>query len=139
VLTVRYTAAQGGEVFANAVRGMLKPYPAARFLDIATEFPDEWQEFVESAGNELTLPVTPDLLPGLTGRQITGIYPHFGTAAGTAPRLTLNGDRSMVLAEGKLLLTPNLRVGDGWTFVLDGDKEDLTGLGLVLAYRAAAA
>jgi hypothetical protein len=139
VLTVRYTAAQGGEVFANAVKGMLKPYPAARFFDIATEFPDEWQEFVEGDGNELALPVTPDMLPGLTGRQIIGIYPRFGAADDTAPRLTLNGDRSMVLAEGKLLLTPDLRVGDDWTFVLDGDKEALIGFGLVLVYRASAA
>ncbi|QQQ78159.1 hypothetical protein IOD16_06715 [Saccharothrix sp. 6-C] len=138
VLTLRYTAAQGGEVFANAVKGMLKPYPAARFLDIATEFPDQWREFVEGEADELTLPVTADLLPGLTGRHVIGVYPHFGTAAGTAPRLTLNGDRSTVLTEGKLLLTPDLRVGDDWTFALDGDKQDLTGLGLVLAYRAAA-
>jgi hypothetical protein len=138
VLTLRYTAAQGGEVFANAVKGMLKPYPAARFFDVATEFPYQWQEFMEGDGNELSLPVTSDMLPGLTGRQITGIYPHYGTANGTSPRLTLNGDRSMALTEGKLLLTPDLRVdGKGWTFVLDGDKEALTGLGLVLAYRSA--
>ncbi|WP_306750047.1 hemopexin repeat-containing protein [Saccharothrix yanglingensis] len=140
LLTVRYTAAQGGEVFANAVKGMLKPYPTARFLDVATEFPDEWQEFVEGDGAELTLPITGDLLPGLTGRQVIGIYPRYGTVDGSAPRLTVNGDRAMALTEGKLLLTPDLRVdGDGWTFVLDGDKEALTGLGLVLAYRASVA
>ncbi|NUT92850.1 MAG: hypothetical protein HOY78_12595, partial [Saccharothrix sp.] len=137
LLTVRYTAAQGGEVFANAVKGMLKPYPAARFLDVPAEFPDQWQEFVEGDGTELTLPITPDLLPGLTGRRIIGIYPRYRTTDGTAPRLTVNGDRSLVLAQGTLLLTPDLRVGDGWTFALDGDKEALTGLGLVLAYQSA--
>ncbi|MEV8441616.1 hemopexin repeat-containing protein [Actinosynnema sp. NPDC051121] len=140
VLTLRYTAAQGGEVFANAVKGMLKPFPAARFFDVATEFPDQWQEFVDGDGTELTLPFRPDMLPGLTGRRITGIYPHLDPADGTAPRLLLNGDRSMALTEGKLLPTPDLRVdGDGWTFVLDGDKEALTGLGLVLVYQAAVA
>ncbi|MEU4745059.1 hypothetical protein AB0G02_32005, partial [Actinosynnema sp. NPDC023658] len=139
VLTLRYTAAQGGEVFANAVKGMLKPYPAARYFDIATEFPDQWQEFVDGDGTELTLPFRPDMLPDLTGRRITGIYPRFDSADGTAPRLLLHGDRSMALTQGKLLLTPDLRVdGNGWTFVLDGDKEGLTGLGLVLAYQAAA-
>ncbi|MFE2756171.1 hemopexin repeat-containing protein [Actinosynnema sp. NPDC059335] len=140
LLTVRYTAAQGGELFANVVKGMLKPYPAARFLDVATEFPDEWRDFVDGDGDRLTLPITADLLPGLTGNRIIGIYPRYGTADGAAPRLTVDGDRSMALTEGKLLLTPDLRVdGGGWTFVLDGDKEALTGLGLVLAYRAAAA
>ncbi|MEV0308973.1 hypothetical protein [Nonomuraea fuscirosea] len=50
VVTVRYTAEQGGEPFADAVRGMLKPYPAARYVDVAAEFPDEWAEFVQGEG-----------------------------------------------------------------------------------------
>jgi hypothetical protein len=140
VVTVRYTAENGGEVFANAVKEMLKPYPAARYFDVATEFPQEWQEFLDGDGRELTLPFTPDMFPGLTGRQITGVYPHYGLADGVPARLMLGGDRAMALTEGKLLATPDQRVtsdGSGWTFVLDGDKESLTEVGLVLTYRAA--
>jgi hypothetical protein len=137
VVTVRYTAEQGGELFATAVKGMLKPYPAARFFDVASEFPEEWQEFLDGDGRELTLPFTPDMFPDLAGRQITGVYPHYGLLNGTPVQFTLGATR---LAEGKLLSPPNLRVNDdgsGWTFVLDGDKETLSAVGLVLTYRAA--
>jgi hypothetical protein len=116
---------------------MLKPYPAARFFDVATEFPQEWQEFLDGDGRELTLPFTPDMFPDLAGRQVTGVYPHYGLLNGTPVQLTLGGNR---LTEGKLLSPPDLRVNDdgsGWTFVLEGDKQTLSAVGLVLTYRAA--
>ncbi|MEV4316133.1 hemopexin repeat-containing protein [Actinocrispum sp. NPDC049592] len=134
VITVRYTAEDGGQVFANAVKGMLKPYAAARFFDIATEFPDEWQEFVDGEGTSLTLPFTPDMFPGLARNEISGVYAHYTLANGTPVRVSLDGAR---LTEGKLLSTSDLRFTDeGWTFAVDGDKTALAGLGLVLTYQA---
>jgi hypothetical protein len=77
------------------------------------------------------------MFPDLAGRQVTGVYPHYGLLNGTPVQLTLGGNR---LTEGKLLSPPDLRVNDdgsGWTFVLEGDKQTLSAVGLVLTYRAA--
>ncbi len=135
-ITVKYTAEQGGDAFATAVRGMLRPYTAAGFFDAATDFPDAWAEFVDDGTNTLTLPITPDLLPGLTGRQITAIYAKYqppGTASG---RFLLNGDDRLPLNDGKTLQTPGLTITNGLTFTFTGDPTALTTLGLVLTYRA---
>ncbi|MFI6323641.1 hemopexin repeat-containing protein [Nonomuraea sp. NPDC050556] len=131
-ITVKYTAQQGGEPFATAVKGMLKPYPSARFFDVATEFPEEWAAFQEGA--ELVLPFTPDLFPGMSGRQVTGLFASYGAAGA---RFLLNGDQRLALNDGKLLRTPGLNVGGApWNLVLEGDRSVLTTVGLVVAYRA---
>jgi hypothetical protein len=136
-ITVKYTADQGGEAFATAVKGMLKPYPAARFFDVAGEFPDAWAEFLGDDANALVLPLTPDLFPGMSGRQITGIYAKYLLAERSAVRFLLNGDRRLALTDGKLLATPGLSVGGpDWALVLEGDRSALTNIGLVLTYRA---
>ncbi|WP_394618318.1 neuraminidase-like domain-containing protein [Lentzea sp. JNUCC 0626] len=119
VLTVRYTAEDGGEILANAVKGMLKPFATARFFDLENDFPDEWQAFVDGA--PLTLPLTPDLFPGLVG-PITGVYPRY---ANDSARLVLTATDQRVHDDGS-----------GWTFAVDGDKDSLTAVGLVLTYRA---
>ena len=110
VAVIRYTADDGGEVFTDAVRGMLKPYGAARFVDVAAEFPDEWAEFQDSDDAELVLPFTTAMFPGMTGRDITGIYPNYDLARGTA-QLVLEVERPVVLDAGRMLPTPGLRVG----------------------------
>lgn len=131
-ITVKYTAHPGGETFATAVKGMLKPFPSARFFDVATDFPDAWAAFTDSGTLDLSL--TPDLLPGISGRQITGLFASYGGAAVT---LLLNGDRRLALTEGKLLKTPGLNVGGPpWTFVAEGDTSSLAAVGLIVAYRA---
>lgn len=136
-ITVRYTAEQGGEVFANAVRGMLRPYPAARLLDVAAEFPGQWAQFLEGEDDVLVLPLTADLFPGISGRQITGVQPSFAPA-GSGARFLLDGDARLALSEGRILSAPGLGVGGpAWNLVLDGgDKAALTGFALMLAYRA---
>ncbi|WP_232664458.1 hemopexin repeat-containing protein [Pseudonocardia sp. TRM90224] len=137
-LVVRYTAEDGGETFAAAVRGMLKPYPATRYVDVAAEFPLEWAAFVED-GDVLTLPLTPDLFPGMENSLITGVAARYDLDGGAA-RLLLNGDRALALQEGTVITPPGLRVnrdGAGWTFTVDGPKDALAGVGLILTYRAA--
>ncbi|MEV1238908.1 hemopexin repeat-containing protein [Nonomuraea sp. NPDC049750] len=137
VVTVKYSADQGGEVFANAVKGMLKPYASARYFDVASEFPDEWAQFQEGEDDQLVLPFTPALFPAMSGRQITGVYPRYELAGRGSVRFLLNGDKRLALADGKLLRTPGLSVGGNpWVLVLEGDKAALTNLGLVLTYRA---
>jgi hypothetical protein len=136
-VTVKYTADSGGESFATAVKGMLKPYPAARFFDVATDFPDAWVEFLSNGADGLVLPITPDLFPGMRGRQITGVYATYQLADGGAAHFLLGGDKRLALTDGKLLKTPGLSVGpNGWILQLEGDKTALNDIGLVLAYRA---
>jgi hypothetical protein len=136
VVTVKYTARAGDTVFTNAVRGMLKPYVAARFFDVAGEFPAEWVQFLANGDPELRLPITQDLFPGMVSRQITGIYPKYQGAG----RFVLNGDSKLSLNDGQLLATPGLSLtgnGDpGLTLRFDGDKTALSNLGLVLTYKS---
>jgi hypothetical protein len=136
-VTVRYTARPGDGAFTNAVRGMLKPYTAARFVDVAAEFPDEWAAFVE--GDRLSLPLTPDLFPGMHSRQITAIYPTY-EAAGASTRLVLNGTQNLPLTAGRLQTTPGLTIGTDpsapLTFTAEGDREALSNVVLVLTYQA---
>ena len=139
-VVVRYTAEDGGEVFAAAVRGMLRPYVAARFFDVAAEFPQEWAEFQDNEEAELLLPISTDMFPGIASREITGIYPSYDLADGDTAQLVLDGDRPITLDAGRLLPTPGLRVGgnggSGWTFTVEGEKEALRNVGLVLTYKA---
>jgi receptor-binding and translocation channel-forming TcA subunit of Tc toxin/ABC toxin-like protein/neuraminidase-like protein/hemopexin/virulence plasmid A protein len=143
LITVRYTAEHGGEIFANAVRGMLKPYPAARFFDLARDFPQEWGEFIGNGAGAMVLPFTPEMFPDLAGRQITGMYATYdltGGGNGGGSRLLLGGDPAMALNEASMLPTPGLALrGDSptnWSFTVDGEKENLRNVGLVLTYQA---
>ncbi|GAA3231101.1 hemopexin repeat-containing protein [Actinocorallia longicatena] len=134
VLTVKYTAEDGGDTFATAVRGLLKPYPTATFLDVAAEFPDAWEALAESG--ELELPITADHLPGISGRQVTSVAALYGDGSGPA-RFRLNGDARLALEAGRPVSTPGLAAGpQPWRLTLDGDPADLTGLSLVILYRA---
>jgi hypothetical protein len=137
-LIVRYTAQPGDEVFANAVKGMLKPYRAARFVDVAREFPEQWQEFLDADRPELALPLTPAMFPGMSGHQITGIYSRYESTNGGSARFVLGGDPALTLTEGALLPTPGLSIGNGsnWILKLNGDREGLSNIGLVLTYQA---
>ncbi|OLB74336.1 MAG: hypothetical protein AUI14_23825 [Actinobacteria bacterium 13_2_20CM_2_71_6] len=139
-LTVKYTAQYGGDTFATAVKGMLKPHPAARFFDLARDFPDQWAQFAADGSDQLVLPFTPDMFPGMAGRQISGIFPAYELTDGGSAHLLLGGDPNLSLDPAKLLPTPGLTVGGGttsnWTFTLSGDKEHLSNIGLVLTYQA---
>ncbi len=139
-ITLKYTADHGGEVFANAVKGMLKPYPAARFFDVANDFPQEWEQFLASDDQDLVLPFTPDMFPSMSSRQITGIYPKYEFIDGRATRFVLNGDKKFTLADGKLLPTPGIGISGngapGWALAIDGEKDALQNIGLVLTYKA---
>jgi hypothetical protein len=80
VLAVTNTAVPGGEIFAIAVTGMLRPYPAARFFDVAADFPLQWQQFTADPAADLVLTFTPDMFPVMSSRQITGIFATYGQA-----------------------------------------------------------
>jgi hypothetical protein len=139
-IIVKYTAQQGGDTFANAVKGMLRPYPAARFFDVSRDFSQQWTDFMSNGAQQLVLPLTADMFPNLTGRQITGIYPTYDEVDGGGTRLLLGGDPAMALDEATLLPTPALTLRGttpaGLSFTVDGDKQNLRNVGLVLTYQA---
>ncbi|TDC85530.1 hypothetical protein E1193_02535 [Micromonospora sp. KC606] len=140
VLTVRYTAEDGGRIFADAVRALLPPQPASRYVDVAADFPEAWEMFRTGDG-PLRLPLTPADLPGIVGRQVTGLGAAVvRTGADGTARFLLNGDRALPLADGRLLATPGLTLpsdGSGLLLTMDGDRSTVSGLILIVAYRAA--
>jgi hypothetical protein len=126
-------------VFTNVVKGMLKPYPAFRFVDVAAEFPEAWEEFLGSDEHELVLSFSADMFPAMASRQIPAIYAWFDTAGEDGVSMVLNGDPDWTLENGKMLLTNRLSVtgqGSDWRFALNGDKAALTNINLALSYKA---
>jgi Tc toxin complex TcA C-terminal TcB-binding domain/Neuraminidase-like domain/Hemopexin len=139
VVTLRYTADGGDAVFAGAVKGMLKPYPTFRYVDVAAEFPDAWAEFLGGDGNELVLPFSADMFPNMASRQITAIYTRFDVADGSGARMVLNGNPDWTLDDGRVLVANRLSVssqGSDWRFALTGDKAALMNINLALGYKA---
>jgi hypothetical protein len=139
VVTVRYTADTGDQMFANAVKGMLKPYSTYRFVDVAAEFPDAWQAFLDSEDDELVLTFSTDMFPAMASRQVSEIYTWFDVAGPAAVTMVLNGDPDWTLENGQVLITNRLTVssqGSEWRFALNGDKSALSDINLALGYKA---
>jgi hypothetical protein len=139
VLTLRYTAASGDQVFANAVKGMLKPYATYRYVNVAAEFPDAWALFLDGDAAELVLPVSAAMFPNMVGRQITSVYTRFELAEQGAVSMVLNGEPEWTLEDGKVLALDRLgvtRQGSDWRLALNGDKSVLTNVNLALGYKA---
>lgn len=138
-MTLQYTAEQGGALFANTVKGMLKPYPTARFFDVAQEFPDEWEEFMAGDDTELVLTFTRAMFPNLSSSKITGILARYELLAPGPLTMMLQEADDLILRDGKYLLTTGLSInsqGSEWTFTVNGDKSQLKNVNLVLGYKA---
>jgi hypothetical protein len=139
IINLKYTAEQGGQVFASAVKGLLKPYPAARFFDVAQEFPDEWAAFLEGDEDELILPMSRDLFPNMSSSKITGIFASYDLVEPGAVSMVLNGDKALTLKDSKFLVTNGLSIssrGAEWTFSVNGNRKIINNIGLVLSYKA---
>lgn len=85
---------------------MLKPHHAARLVDVAQEFPQQREAFAGTDEPELVLPLTPEMFPGMSSRQITGVYSRHRHTNGGSARFVLNRNRAPTLTDGKLLPTP---------------------------------
>ena len=99
------------QAFATAVKGMLKPYPAARYVDVAAEFPDDWAQFLDGDDSELVLPFSADMFPGMASRADHGdlpdLRPRERRRGAARPRRRPTAPAGPV---GRLLPTPGLRV-----------------------------
>jgi hypothetical protein len=138
IINLKYTALQGGEAFASAVKGLLKPYRTAIFFDLAGEFPNEWNEFI-SNGADLKVTFTREMFPNMSSSKISGIFSQFDRAEDGALSLVLNGDEELTLKNNQFLDTSGLSIGSQgseWTFTLKGNKEILNTVNLVITYKA---
>ncbi|MGB6298454.1 MAG: hypothetical protein WBF90_20035, partial [Rivularia sp. (in: cyanobacteria)] len=138
-INLKYTAKQGGSVFAKAVKGMLKPYQAVRFFDMHYDFPQEWNEFLDSDRNELILPFSRELFPNMGSSKISGIFTKYDLYEPGAVSMMLNNHEDLTLNDGKYLLTNGLSIssrGSEWVFTVKGDKRNLRNINLVLGYKA---
>jgi Tc toxin complex TcA C-terminal TcB-binding domain/Neuraminidase-like domain/Hemopexin len=139
IINLKYSAEQGGSAFASAVKGLLKPYPTARFFDLAQEFPDQWAAFIDGETDELVIPLSRDLFPNMGSGKISGIFAHYDLAAPGSVSMVLNGDNALILKEGKFLPTNGLSIsgrGVEWMLTVSGDKQIINNVGLVLGYKA---
>ncbi|MEM9218659.1 MAG: hemopexin repeat-containing protein [Cyanobacteria bacterium P01_F01_bin.150] len=138
-IEVKYTARQGGQVFADAVKGMLKPYDAAVLFDMAKMFPNEFFAFVYGETEELEISVTRDMFPNMAGQKLTAIYSVFEMGEEANVTIVMNEDPALTLRNNGLLLINSLmvaRTGVNWRFKAKGGTENLANMRLVLSYKA---
>jgi hypothetical protein len=139
LIKLKYTALNGGSAFAGAVKGLLKPYTTAVYLNLAVMFPNEWHAFRYNDTEDLNIRITRDMLPNLSGSKITGLVPHY-EPPGSPVSLILNDDTDLTLKHGKKIDEPTglmvRSTGAIWNFKAKGDKKNLSNLGLVVMYKA---
>ena len=138
---LKYTARQGGEVFSNAVGGLLRPYETAVYFDLATMFPNEFFAFVNGETEEMSINVVREMFPNMLGSKILAVYSQFETEKDEQISIVMNEDSTLTLRSQKLLLTESLSIdarGETWRFRAKGKKLALVNMALVLVYKSVA-
>jgi hypothetical protein len=79
IITLQYTALSGGDAFAQTVKSAIgkKANDRAWLLNLAYDFPAEWQAFMSNPKEGLSFTVERRRLPGATGNKVTGVYLHY--------------------------------------------------------------
>lgn len=139
VLDLKYTARPGGEAFAAAVRGLLKPTDALRCFDLAREFADAWGAFLAGDDDVLTLTLDRSHFPDMASGRIGSIFTRYVGDAPGAHAFTLEGAEPLRLADGKTVDTGGaLTIRQGGTTLtlrLRGGKAALRSAYLVMSYK----
>ncbi|MEZ4851154.1 MAG: hypothetical protein R3B93_21580 [Bacteroidia bacterium] len=138
-INLKYSAKQGGKPFANAVKGMLKPYQTVKFLDMHFDFPGQWNDFISSEGDEIVLPISRDLFPNMHGSKIAGIFTKYDLIEPAPMNITLQLGNGIDLPDGKFLPTTGLLVpgeGTDWKLRIKGNKAHLRNIQLVVSYTS---
>jgi hypothetical protein len=139
-ITLKYSALQGGDAFAAAVRGLLKPTDVLRAFNLSVDFADAWQGFIGGDSDVLDLPLTPANFPNITGGRIGAIFAHYeyqSTAQDTASFVIDMGVK-LPLPDGKTVDTSGLTVRAAGTTLrlqLSGDKSSLRNAYLLMSYK----
>jgi len=79
ILTLQYTARSGGDAFAETVKSLIskKARERAAMLNLAYDFPVEWQAFMNKPSDGLNFFVEKRRLPGITDKSVSGVYLHY--------------------------------------------------------------
>lgn len=138
-ITVKYTALQGGEAFSTAVKGMLKPYQTSRIFNLQEDFFEQWSDFLANEEESFSIPLSRDLFPAMSGGKISGVLAHVVQSEAGNVEIVLNEDEEMTLEHGKFVETSSLSIssrGSELSLTIDGDKQTLENLLLVMSYKA---
>ena len=139
VIKFRYTAQQGGSRFANEVKGLLKPYNATSFFDLAYNFPDEWAALTEGDSDEVGIFFTPEMFPNMSSSKIIGLLIHYQYEGGeSGATLSIN---DLQVPNDTYLQPTNLSIaskGSEWMFTVNGDRTTLQNAEMVVVYKATA-
>lgn len=136
---IQYTARPGGAVFADAVKGMLRPYQAMHFFDFTFDFPQDWKDYLDGDSQDLTLTFTRDLFPNMSSSKISGIFTHYDLQEPDQASAILNGNETWVLNNDAYLDTNGLNIapkGSDLKIEYRGDKQNLRNIQLVFIYKA---
>lgn len=98
IITLQYTARSGGDAFAETVKTLVgkQARDRAAILNLAYDFPLEWQAFMNRPTDGLNFTVERRQLPGATDKKVTGVYLHYDVTENpvddlSRQALTLNG------------------------------------------------
>ncbi|HEY9736285.1 MAG TPA: hemopexin repeat-containing protein, partial [Trichocoleus sp.] len=137
-IKLRYTAKQGGSRFANEVKGVLKPYNATSFFDLAYNFADEWAAMTTGDSDAVALTFTRDMFPNMSSSKIIGLLIRYQYTSGSGgATFTINDD--LPVPNNTYLQPSTLSIaqaGSEWTFTLKGDRNSLQNAEMVLVYKA---
>ena len=137
-IKLRYTAKQGGSRLANEVRGVLKPYHATSFFDMAYNFSNQWAALTEGDVDEVEITFTRDMFPNMSSSKIIGLFMRYEYADEQGGAIfTINDD--LQVPNNTYLQPHTLNVGQNgssWTFMLKGDGSTLKNAEMVLVYKA---
>ena len=102
-------------------------------------FPNEWNDFLESDAEEMTLNINRELFPNMGSSKISGIFTKYEFQNGGQTSMIMNNDDALTLKDGQYVESTGLSVsnkGAEWTFKVKGDKEGLVNVNLILGYKA---
>ena len=137
-IKLRYTAKQGGSRFANEVKGVLKPYHATSFFDVAYNFTEAWAALTEGDRDTVEIVLTRDMFPNMSSSKIIGLFVRYEySGEGGSATLTLNDD--LVVPNNTYLQPSTLSVGQNgsaWQLGMRGDRSTLKNAEMVLVYKA---
>ena len=141
VVTIKleYTALAGGDVFAAAVRGLLKPVDAVRAFDVRTDFAEAWTTFLEGEGQTLNLEFRPSHFPSMASGRIRAVFVRYETTAPGTAEFILDLGEPVKLPDGKTVETNGLTIRNTGTHMrlkVRGDKSTMTNVYLLLSYKA---
>lgn len=133
IIKIEYTALQGGETFAAAVKKKLKASPAAKVFNLSQDFSAEWNGFMENPSGGLNIKMAKEMFPNMSS-QVTGLYMLFALSkdgvkdlGDTAMDLTASGITTRIdqakLTNAALSISSS---GSSWKLVPASNAEYFT-------------